>query len=184
MKIDKNCLEFFNEEGAKEIKFDKILSVYSFFEHLCFNDLCKILQKEYKNAIEDEIKDKIKEKFLDNKSFDEDISILELGAVVRRFISRYLVGKKNRNDIEPKSMLLSQLKRIDLWGYNIKNLDNLGNSISKLIEEFEINVGQSLSFYEIIKEEDEKEINMDDRPEEEEEEEISINRKIKKRFKN
>ena len=186
LKIDKNCLEFFNEDQAAKIKLVKILSVFFFFEHLCFNDLCETLQKEYKDVIEDEMKDQIKEKLFDKNNFNGDITILELGAAVRRFISRYLVGRKQKTDIEPQSKLLPQLKRIDLWGYNIENLDNLGNLISKLIEEFQINVGQSLSFYEIIKKEDEKEINIIDENdhEEEKQEEKNIFIKPKKRFKN
>ncbi len=153
----KNCLEFFKEDQAQKLKLDKILNVFFFFEHLCFNDLIQTLQNEYKEEIEEELKAKIKEKLLDNNNFQDDISILELGAPLRRFISRYLVGKKQKTDIDPQSMLLPQLKRIDLWGNNINNIDN----ILKLIEEFKITVGQSLSFYEQIKEKDEKEIHIE-----------------------
>ena len=179
LNLDNNFKNFFKEEQANEIKLDKTLSVFFFFEHFCFNDLCETLQKEYKEVIEEELKDKIREKLCDDKNYKGDIPILELAAAVRRFISRYLVGKKQKTDIDPKSMILPQLKRIDLWDNNI---ENLGNLISNLIEEFEINVGQSLSFYEIIKEEDEKEINIEE--EEEENDEDNDNKRKRKKFKN
>ena len=60
-------------------------------------------------------------------------------------------------------MLLPQLKRVDLWDKKeVENIDKLGNLISSLINEFKLNVGQSLSFYEIIKEDDEKEVKIDE----------------------
>ena len=80
-----------------------------------------------------------------------------MGAATRRFISRYLVGKKQKTDIDPKSMLIAQLKRNDLWDNSIENLDNLLNLFSNLIDEIKLNVGQCFNFYEIIKEKDEEE---------------------------
>ena len=171
LKIDNICSGFFIEEEAKKIKANKILSIFFFFEHLCFNDLCQTIQNIYKEKIDEDVKNKIKGKLLDKNNFNEDISIKELAAAVRRFISRYLVGNKQQADIDPKSMLLPQLKRVDLWDKKVKNLDNLGNLLLDLINEFKLNVGQSLSFYEIIKEEDEEEVNFEEEPEKEERQE-------------
>ena len=77
-------------------------------------------------------------------------------------------------------MLLPQLKRVDLWDKKVKNLDNLGNLLLNLINEFKLNVGQSLSFYEIIKEEDEKEAKIEDAPEVEEKKENKQQKKKKR----
>ena len=154
VKIEQSILEFFNDnETLKKIKVNKILSVFSFFEHLCYNELCETLQNEYKENIKDEIINEIKEKFDKNK-YNGDILIKDLAAAVRRFISRYLVGKKQKTDIDPKSMLLPQLKRVDLWNENNWNLKNLEKLVSNVIEEFKLTVGQSYNFYEIIKDED------------------------------
>ena len=154
VKIEQSISEFFNDnETLKKIKVNKILSVFSFFEHLCYNELCETLQNEYKENIKDEIINEIKEKFDKNK-YNGDILIKDLAAAVRRFISRYLVGKKQKTDINPKSMLLPQLKRVDLWNENNWNLKNLEKLVSNVIEEFKLTVGQSYNFYEIIKDED------------------------------
>ena len=156
MKLDKSIEDFFDEEDSKNIKIDKILGIFLYFEHLCFKELCKILQNEYKEEIDNEVKAMIKEKLIDNNNINDEI-IKYLGAATRRFISRYLVGKKQKTDIDPKSMLIAQLKRNDLWDNSIENLDNLLNLFSNLIDEIKLNVGQCFKFYDIIKEKDEKE---------------------------
>ena len=178
LKIDRICSDFFDEEG-KDIQINKLLGVFLFSEHFCFNELCENLQEEYKNKIERELIEKISNKLLEEKNFkkaisikDKDkISIKDLGSALRRFISRYLVGTRQQNDIDPKTLLLPQLKRADLWDEKIWNLKSktLDKVISDLIDEFKLTVGQSLSFYNLIKEEDEKEIIQEEKQKEKEE---------------
>ena len=177
-KLNGNCIKFFNNENIKEIKGEKILSIFFLFEHFCFQDLCQTLKEEYKKEIDPKIKVNIEKKLLKPENYNEYISIEELGAAVRRFISRYL-GSAN---INPDAMLLQQLKRIDLWGEKIGKLKNLDSLITNLIGEFKLKVGESYGLYDIIKEEDEKEINIENE-EEEEEEEITFKRGKKKKNK-
>ena len=190
LRIDRLCSDFFDEEG-KEIQINKLLGVFLFSEHFCFNELCENLQDEYKNNIEEKLIEKISNKLLEVKNFKDaindistkdkgkdkisikdidKISIKELGSALRRFISRYLVGKKQQNDINPKSLLLPQLKRVDLWDEKIWNIkyNTFDKIISVLIDEFKLTVGQSLSFYNLIKEEDEKEIIQEEKQKEKE----------------
>ena len=156
------------------------MNVFFLFEHLCFEGLCNTLEKEYKTPIDEEKKEKIKNKLINSKISD-DISIKEFGAALRRFISRYLVGKKQATNIDPKAKLLQQLKRVDLWGEKIGKKKNLDILITNLIGEFNLNVCESYRFYEIIKEEDAKEINIEE--DEPEEEERKIYQKPKKKNK-
>ena len=168
LKIDKICSDFFDDEEGKDIKINKLLGVYLFSEHFCFNEFCENLQKEYKTDIENKLIEIIKNNLLDrnNNKVNEDIPIKDLASAIRRFISRYLVGKKQKNNIDPKAPLLPQLKRVDLWSENIWNIQNLYKKISNLIGEFKLTVGQSLSFYLLIKEEDENEIKNEENREE------------------
>ena len=130
--------------------------IFSLVEHFCFKDLSSNLIKEYNEDINEEIINKINTKLLNNEN--NNLPIKELASAVRRFISRYLVGKNKKADIEPKSLLLHELKRPDLWNKKIENLEEL---LSDEIKEYKLTVGQCFKFYELIKEEDEKEINLD-----------------------
>jgi len=115
------------------------------------------LIKEYNEDINEEIINKINSKLLNNVN-NNNLPIKELASAVRRFISRYLVGKNKKADIDPKSLLLHELKRPDLWNKKIENLEEL---LSDEIKEYKLTVGQCFKFYELIKEKDEKEINLD-----------------------
>ena len=156
LKIEDICKEFFNEDG-KELKSDKIMSIFFFFEHLCFKELSQNILDDYKKEINEEILEKLTNK-LNNNEINEKISIKELGAAVRRFISRYLVGKKQNIDIKDDIPLVPLLKKPELWEEKIAKLSNLNELITHLLEEFGLTVKQAFKLYELIKEEDEKEI--------------------------
>ena len=185
LNIENIRSEFFEKEG-KNLTADKIMSIFFFIEHLCFKDLYNNIPNDYKKDINDDIISKIKDKLLNNKLNDK-FTIKELGAAVRRFISRYLVGKKENVDINENTLLINLLKRPELWEEKIASLNNLDELISAQLEEFKLTVGQSLKLYEAINEEDEKEINYqeedeDDEEEKEENEEIiQIRRNIRRR---
>ena len=166
-KLNESCTRFFNNENIKDFKGEKILSIFFLFEHFCFEELCQNLQEEYKEEIDEKVKANIETKLLNPNNYVEEISIKDLGSAVRRFISRYLVGKKQATNIDPNAKLLQQLKRVDLWGEKIGKKKNLDILITNLIGEFNLNVCESYRFYEIIKEEDAKEINIEDEQEEE-----------------
>ena len=177
LRIEDHFSEFFREEG-KELKANKIMGIFFFFEHLCYQELFNTIQNNYKKDIKEEIKEKISTKLLDNE-LNFQINIKDLGAALRRFISRYLVGKNQNAIINENAPLIPLLKRPELWEEKLAKLTNLEELISHQLEEFKLTVGQSFQLYEIIKNEDEKEI-FDDEAEEEEEEEEDDNYKQKK----
>ena len=178
VKINEDCSQFFKEKG-NDLKAETIMNVFLLFEHLCFEDLCKNLQEQYKTKIDEETQKKIKEKLLDNNQrFNDDITIKEFGAALRRFISRYLVGKKIKiSDISESGSLVNKLVKPDLWKEKIGKLKNLKELISNILKDLDLNVEQSYEFYELIKEQDEEEIN------EYNKEEKPVQPKIKKKKK-
>jgi hypothetical protein len=54
LKITGDCINFFNNEGNMLI-LDKLMNIFFFIEHLCFNDLVESLQPEYKKEIPEDI---------------------------------------------------------------------------------------------------------------------------------
>ena len=128
------------------------MNIFFLFEHVCFKDIINNLPEEYKERIEGENEGKIKDKLLsDNLNINDNFTIAEFGAAVRRFISRYLIGKKQTVFIDLKSSLAFHLKKTDLWEEKIGKLKNLGQIISDLMKEFDLKVEQSYEFYNLIK---------------------------------
>ena len=152
-KLSPEFLGFFSIEEF-ELACDKIMNLFFFIEHLCFEDLIKTLQNEYKEEIPEDLKIKIKDKLI-NKRKDFDLyTIKELGAAVRRFISRYLCGKSQVTDIKEDRDLSFELSREDLWEEKIAKLDDLMGIVHNQLGEFKLKVGQAYSFYKLIQEED------------------------------
>ena len=157
LKIDEECYNFFEKVG-NEFKIEKLMNVFFFIEHLCFKDLSETLQQEYKKEIPNELQEKIKEKLLKSEKNSGDnefgITISQLAAAIRRFISRYLAGKRESVDIDDKRDLVFDLTRIDLWEEKIGRLDNLEELLFSQIGEFKLVAGQAYEFYKLIEEKD------------------------------
>ena len=133
------------------------MSVFFFFEHLCFKELCKNLNKKYKEKLNDKLIEKIQSKLLSKEKLNEVFTIKELGAAVRRFISRSLVNTRINDNINPTKILLPYLIKPELWEEKVTKVDNLEEIISNLLD---LTVGQCYEFYQIIKNKDEKEISL------------------------
>ena len=155
LKISNDCLSFFQNEG-NQLGVNKLMNIFFYIEHLCFNDLCKNLQPDYKINIPHETEEKIKNKLLKEKKKEEKYSIKDLAAALRRFISRYLVGNRQDIEIDQKRELYFELTRLDLWEEKYGQLVNLEELIKEQLGEFKLNVGQAFALYEIIGDEDKK----------------------------
>ena len=156
-KLSEDCKDFFNNEGS-EITIEKLMNLFFYFEHLCFEDLADTLQNEYKKPISEETKNAIINKLL--KNYNNNLfTIKDLGAAVRRFISRYLAGNLQTTDVGEDRALSFELSREDLWEEKIGKEDDLMENIDELLHDFKLNVGQAYAFYQLIGEEDKNAIN-------------------------
>ena len=163
-KISDDCKKFFNNEG-KEISISQLMDVFFIFEHLCFEDLSKTLQLDFKITIDENIKAQIIEKLIKNYN-NETYSLKDLSAALRRYISRYLVGFTQTVDIDNTRSLYIELSRQELWEQKIWEKNDLEDILKKNIGEFKLQAGHAYEFYKLIGEEDIKEIqflNEDDR---------------------
>ena len=157
-KLSDDCRNFFYGVG-ENLTVNKLMNLFFFFEHLCFEDLAETLQNEYKKEIPEDLKDKIRNKLL-KKEEDPNAkyTIKDLGAAVRRLISRYLAGRLEVTDINEDRDLGFELSREDLWEEKIAKLDDLMDLIGAQLYEFKLKVGQAYAFYNLIGEEDRKSI--------------------------
>ena len=156
LKISDDCRDFFSNNGS-EITVQKLMNLFFFFEHLCFEDLSETLQPEYKKEIPEDKKNEISNKLLKNYN-NKLFTIKDLGAAVRRFISRYLVGRLQTTDVNEDRDLTFELSREDLWEEKIGKDDDLMEKLGELLSDFKLTVGQAFSFYKIIGIEDSKSI--------------------------
>ena len=157
LKLSVDCNDFFNNDG-REITIQNLMNLFFYFEHLCFEDLADTLQNEYKKPISDDIKNAIINKLL--KNYNNNLFTLrDLGAAVRRFISRYLAGNLQTTDVGEDRALSFELSREDLWEEKIGKEDALIENIDELLHDFNLNVGQAYAFYQLIGEEDKNAIN-------------------------
>ena len=155
-KLSDDCRDFFYGVGVN-LTVNKLMNLFFFFEHLCFEDLADTLQNEYKKEIPEDLKEKIKAKLLTKEENpDAKYTIKDLGAAVRRLISRYLAGRLEVTDISEDRDLAFELSREDLWYEKIRKIDNLLDNIKKEINEFKLTVSQAYSLYELIGDEDKK----------------------------
>ena len=175
LKLSDDCKDFFLDEG-KELTVNKIMNLFFFFEHLCFEDLVETLQPEYKKEIPEDLKKIIINKLLKKeKDPNEKYTTKDLAAAVRRFISRYLAGKLETTDINEENDLAFNLTRLDLWEEKISKLEDLDDIITNQLYEFKLKVGQAYAFYNLIGEEDRNSIENKNK---EEKKEIKENNEI------
>jgi hypothetical protein len=156
LKLSDDCRNFFLNEG-NQLTSDKLMNLFFFFEHLCFEDLAETVQLEYKKPISNDIKEKIREKLIKNYKNDT-YSLKDLGAAVRRFISRYLAGKLQTTEIDEKLELPFQLSRMELWEEKIGSNEDLVIIIGVQLNEFKLTIANTYDFYELIGDEDKKSI--------------------------
>ena len=158
LKLSEDCKNFFMDTEYKlnELKIEKIMNIFFLIEHFCFKELVETLHLVYKKEISEELQNKIKDKLLSTEGDTATITIKDLGAAVRRFISRYLAGNFEMVNIKEDKELLDELFREDLWSKEIANSSDLENKIRDKIGEFKLTVGQAYAFYELIGDEDKK----------------------------
>jgi hypothetical protein len=139
-----------NLKGVFEgFEINKIYNIFLFIEKLCFDLFSQNLIKEYKNDIDDNIKNKITDIAKNN-------DIKGLAAAVRRYISRFLYRIKDENDLLSTNNLSIELKKnLSLWDKNYRDEQKI-NKIFEPLKEFNLTVGQSFNLYQIIKDEEEE----------------------------
>ena len=144
INVDENIKNLFITN--KELTIDKLVRIFEFFEHLCWNQITDNLLDEFKKPLN---KDKIKlieDYYKNNNDVKNNIKKIELAGAIRKFISRYLAGKRSQSEIAEDKMLFDYLIRVDLW---VRNIDEpkFEKEFFEL-SKFKITVGEGKYFYE------------------------------------
>ena len=143
INVDENIKTLFNNN--KEIKINQLVRVFEFFEHLCWNQIKDNLLDEFMKPLEEAKIKLIDDYYKNNNDNKNNIKKLELAGAVRKFISRYLAGKRSQSEIGEDKMLFDYLIRVDLWERNI-DAPNFEKEFFEL-SKFKITVGEGKDFY-------------------------------------
>ena len=146
INITEDVKVFFNIN--KEFKINSLVKIFELFEYLCWDQIKENLLNEFMKPIDDDKKELIKNYFIKNKDKKNYIKKIDLANATRKFISRYLAGKRSQSEINENGMLFDYLNRIDLWEKNIDN-PKFENEFSELAK-IKLTVGEGKDFYDIL----------------------------------
>ena len=132
---------FLNEEG-KSFKLDKIVDIFLYFEHLYFGFYYFKHENEFKENRENIDLELLFE--LDDEFKNEFIKAL------RRYITRYLIGNKNIDNIKNEN-LIKEFYKSDLWGINyMKQFDEVKNKLETYLKNINIKIDNAFGLYELF----------------------------------
>jgi hypothetical protein len=146
INISEKIKQFFNNNSKLTVI--KLVRIFELFEHLCWGQIQENLSEEYMKKINEEKKQTILQYFQENPDEKNYIKKIEYASAIRKFISRYLAGKRSQLEINEDIMLFDHLSRFDLWTKNIDN-EIFITEFSKM-KELKITVGEGLDFYNIL----------------------------------
>jgi hypothetical protein len=131
---------------ANPFTISQILSVYEYFELLCFNEFQNNIDPLYKQIINEEKSALIEKYFSENN--DVLLNKLNISTAIRRFISRSLVGIREDMDVENTHELFEILRyKEDCWNMEIVSSARFDSEIESL-QKLDIKVGEILNLYE------------------------------------
>ena len=128
----------------------KIISVYEFFEFLCFGEFRKNIDPNYKEELNEEKKSKINIYFQKEENKNILINKIVICTTIRKFISRSLVGIREDLEIGANIELFGiLLYKEDCWNREIYTNYMFDNEIEKL-QGLDIKVGEILNLYDYL----------------------------------
>ena len=148
INIDEKVKLFF--DNKKEFTVNKLVRIFELFEYLCWNQIMDNILDEFRKPLDEEKKKLI----LNNKYFKEyndkeyNIKKIELASAIRKFLSRYIAGKRSQSEINEDKMLFDYLNRVDLWARNIE--DEKFEMEYFVLSSLKITVGEGKAFYDLL----------------------------------
>ena len=134
-----------------------LISIFELFEHLCWDSFKENLVGDYLQKIDDVWGKKIKAYFVNKENDDgKIIKRIIFCTALRRFISRYLTGKRGENEINENNTLLNEILRPELWKPYFTESDSFEIEIAEMMNimtdqyDGSLKVGQALELYNLL----------------------------------
>ena len=146
--------EEINNNNSIFFGLNTLISIFELFEELCWDSFKDNLVGDYLQTIDAPWALKIKQYFYSIMNDSNKIIKKEkFCTALRRFISRYLAGKRGENEINENNTLLNEIIRPELWEPYFTESETFEMEVAKLMEvmtdEFlgSLKVGQALYLY-------------------------------------
>ena len=145
-KLIKNRI--YNNPEDKCFTVNSLVSIFEYFEALCWKEMKKNILLDYKLELPEDTKQKIIEYF--NKlTEDKIINKKNFTTALRRLISRSIAGSRQEIDIKSDSQLKLYMNREDLWSKDI-----IGNELFDMENDQictdDILVGHCFNLYNVL----------------------------------
>ena len=121
LNISNECQNLF--ENLPNFNISHLFEVLSFLELFCYDSMINNLKDDFKIDLTEEQELKINGYF--TNGFQKIIEKVDLASFCRKLISRYLISKRNDDDINPYNLLSLYLSKTDLWNLEVINNNDL-----------------------------------------------------------
>ena len=141
-----------NDDDAIFFSVNQLINVFEIFEHLCWNSIKNNLVGDYLQNIDPTWLKKIK-KYFNQLPKKKTINSVIFCTAIRKFISRYLSGKRAENEINENNTLMNEILRPELWKPFFTESDSFEIEVMEIMKvlthdyEGTLKVGQALSLY-------------------------------------
>ncbi len=132
IKFFKDKWEYYMEE--KVFTINSLVSIFEYFEALCWKEIKDKILEDYKLDLPDESKKYILNYFEENKDKETIINKVNLTTALRKIISRSLAGTRQEVDISPDSKLELYINKYELWGQEIVENEQFQKEIVLVIK--------------------------------------------------
>ena len=138
-------------------RINTLISIFEIFEHLCWDSYKDNLVGDYLQKIDDVWGKKMID-FFNKVQYNPDKMIKKITfcTALRRFISRYLAGKRGENEINENNTLANEILRPELWKPFFTESESfeveMAEIMSVMTDEFDgtLKVGQALELYNLL----------------------------------
>ena len=139
-----NVMDNMKSKNLKYLCLNCLISLMDILEFFLWDNIKKNLEAKYSEDITEQIKNHFNNNnlllFVDNNK-------LELCSAIRKFISRYLSAKTEKNLYKGNKNLKENLLNEELWPPNEKYIED---KVNKIFGDIEVKVSQSLKLYEYL----------------------------------
>ena len=128
---------------------NSLVSIFEYFESLCWNEIKNNIPPDYKLVLADEPKKFILDYFEKIKNEEKVINVKNFTTALRRLISRSLAGSRQEADIKLDSALKLYIFRADLWPLGFIDNDAFEMQIFEICRD-DILIGNCYDLYNIL----------------------------------